>query len=240
MREARAREAGVPLRVKFPISVASRSGSDVDGKTLPNGRAESPSRRILGAPMSEDKVIERLRARVGTTIDAKYKLEALLGLGGMAAVYSATHRNGDRVALKVLHAELSRLDSIRERFLREGYVANKIGHTGVVRVIDDAVAPDGCVYLVMELLEGQTLEQHRLQAGGTLALPEALSLVGDILDILAAAHTQQIVHRDIKPDNVFLTSRGLASSTSPTPRRWNTRSSVAASRSASAPTTSTR
>src|SRR4051812_39243911 len=83
--------------------------------------------------MSEEKVIERLRARLGTTVNGKYKLEALLGVGGMAAVYAATHRNGDRVALKVLHGELSRITDIRARFLREGYVANKIGHAGVVR-----------------------------------------------------------------------------------------------------------
>ena len=160
--------------------------------------------------MSEERVIERLRARVGTTINGKYKLEALLGVGGMAAVYSATHRNGDRVALKVLHGELSRVADIRARFLREGYVANKIGHAGVVRVIDDDSAPDGCVYLVMELLEGHTLEQRRLQAGGRLPIGDALAIGGDVLDILGAAHLQRIIHRDIKPDNVFLTTGGVA------------------------------
>jgi len=159
--------------------------------------------------MSEDKVIERLRARLGTTVNGKYKLEALLGVGGMAAVYAATHRNGDRVALKVLHGELSRITDIRARFLREGYVANKIGHAGVVRVIDDDVAPDGCVYLVMELLEGGTLEQRRLRAGGRLPAAEALAIGGDVLDILGAAHLQRIIHRDIKPDNVFLTTSGV-------------------------------
>ncbi len=158
--------------------------------------------------MSGDKVLERLQARVGTTINNKYKLESLIGLGGMAAVYSATHRNGGKVALKVLHAELSRMEDIRARFLREGYVANKVGHAGVVRVTDDDVAPDGCVYLVMELLEGHTLELHRQNAGGRLPPPEALTLVGDILDVLASAHTNRIIHRDIKPDNVFLTTAG--------------------------------
>ena len=159
--------------------------------------------------MTGDSGTARLHARVGTTINAKYRLDALLGIGGMAAVYAATHRNGDRVALKVLHAELSRIESVRARFLREGYVANKIGHAGVVRVIDDDVAPDGGVYLVMELLEGRTLEQHRVAAGGRLSLPEAASLVGHVLEVLAAAHAQRIIHRDIKPENVFLTTRGV-------------------------------
>jgi len=158
--------------------------------------------------MSGDKVLERLQARIGTTVNNKYKLDALLGLGGMAAVYAATHRNGGKVALKVLHVELSRMEDIRARFLREGYVANKVGHPGVVRVTDDDVAPDGCVYLVMELLEGRTLELHRQQAGGRLPIAEALALVGDVLDVLASAHTNRIVHRDIKPDNVFLTNAG--------------------------------
>ncbi len=159
--------------------------------------------------MTGDSGVARLHARVGTTINAKYRLDALLGAGGMAAVYAATHRNGDRVALKVLHPELSRTESVRARFLREGYVANKVGHAGVVRVIDDDVAPDGGVYLVMELLEGRTLEQHRVASGGRLSLPEASTLVGHVLDVLAAAHAQRIIHRDIKPENVFLTTRGV-------------------------------
>jgi eukaryotic-like serine/threonine-protein kinase len=158
--------------------------------------------------MNADKVLERLRGRVGSTVNGKYKLEALLGVGGMAAVYSATHRNGGRVALKVLHAELSRVDDIRTRFLREGYVANKVGHPGVVRVSDDDVATDGCVYLVMELLEGRTLELHRQVAGGRLPTAEALAIVGDVLDVLASAHANRIIHRDIKPENVFLMKTG--------------------------------
>jgi eukaryotic-like serine/threonine-protein kinase len=159
--------------------------------------------------MTGDSLDDRLRARVGTTINAKYRLDALLGVGGMAAVYAATHRNGDRVALKVLHAELSRSEGIRARFLREGYVANKIGHSGAVRVIDDEAAPDGSVYLVMELLEGQTLEQRRAATGGRLSTAEAVWVLGHVLDVLAAAHARRIIHRDIKPENVFLTTRGL-------------------------------
>jgi len=152
--------------------------------------------------------VERLEARVGATINDKYQLDALLGVGGMAAVYAATHRNGSRVALKVLHAELARATEIRARFLREGYAANKVGHPGVVRVHDDAVAPDGTVFLVMDLLQGKTLEEHRVESGGRLPVPQALRIGGDVLDILSAAHQQRIVHRDIKPDNVFLTTRG--------------------------------
>lgn len=158
--------------------------------------------------MNPDRMRQRLMARIGTTINAKYRVDDLLGIGGMAAVYAATHRNGGRVALKVLHVELSRMQDVRARFLREGYVANKIGHAGVVRIIDDDVDADGSVYLVMDLLEGQTLEAYRVARGGRLAIDEAIRLVMDVLDVLANAHAQRIVHRDIKPDNVFLTTEG--------------------------------
>jgi serine/threonine protein kinase len=73
-------------------------------------------------------VKERLSRRVGTVIKTKYRLNRLIGVGGMAAVYEATHRNGSRVAIKLLHAEISRVAELRARFLREGYVANKVGH----------------------------------------------------------------------------------------------------------------
>jgi serine/threonine protein kinase len=159
--------------------------------------------------MNSGELFERLQARVGTNISPKYRLDALLGVGGMAAVYAATHRNGGRVALKVLHTELARAQDIRTRFLREGYVANKVGHSGVVRVHDDEQSEDGSiVFLVMDLLEGETLEQRRVNKGGRLPVPDAVRIVEDVLSTLSAAHQQRIVHRDIKPDNVFVRTDG--------------------------------
>ena len=98
----------------------------------------------------------RARARVGTLLRDKWHLDALLGIGGMATVYSATHRNLKRAAIKMLHPELSSNDEMRSRFLREGYVANSVAMRGVVRVVDDDVTDDGAAFLVMELLEGET------------------------------------------------------------------------------------
>jgi serine/threonine-protein kinase len=155
------------------------------------------------------EAIHRIRSRVGTVIRGKYRLDYLLGVGGMAAVYAATHRNGSRVALKVLHPELARMDDVRARFLREGYVANRVPHPGMTRVIDDDDDEIGnTVFLVIELLEGETLQARAERLGGRLALPETLAYVEQLLDVLAAAHERGIVHRDVKPDNVFLTNRG--------------------------------
>ncbi len=122
----------------------------------------------------------------------------------------ASHRNnGKRVAVKMLHPELSVISQIKTRFLREGYASNKVNHPGVVSVLDDDATEDGCVYLVMELLEGENLEQRRVAAGGRLDLQEVLWIVDQLLDVLAAAHAAGIIHRDIKPENLFLT-RGAA------------------------------
>jgi eukaryotic-like serine/threonine-protein kinase len=97
----------------------------------------------------------RIRGRVGAVLCDKYRLDRLIGIGGMASVFAATHRNGGRVAIKVLHPELTRMTDIRGRFLREGYAANKVGHSGAVRVYDDSEDGEGSVLLVMELLEGE-------------------------------------------------------------------------------------
>lgn len=148
------------------------------------------------------------QGRVGTVINGKWQVDARIGAGGMATVYAATHRNGHRAALKMLHAQLSRDPSTRARFLREGYVANAVGHPGVVSVIDDGVTEDGAVFLVLELLEGETIDARRLRLGGCLPVDEALDVAEDALDALAAAHEKGIVHRDIKPENVFLTKEG--------------------------------
>jgi serine/threonine protein kinase len=145
---------------------------------------------------------------VGKLLHDKWRLESLLGSGGMAAVYEATHRNGKRAAIKVLHAELSVHDHFRTRFLREGYLANTVGHPGAVSVLDDEVAEDGSVFLVMELLEGETFGERWERCDKRLPAHEVLTIVDKLLDVLAAAHAKGIVHRDIKPDNVFLTNDG--------------------------------
>ncbi|MCC6216782.1 MAG: serine/threonine protein kinase [Polyangiaceae bacterium] len=148
-------------------------------------------------------------ARVGTLLAGKYRLDRLLGVGGTAAVYAATHRNKKQVAVKVLHRELSRIRPIRERFQREGYVANSVGHRGAVRVDDDDIAEDGSAFLVMELLSGETAQARQARKGGRLSVGEVLAIAEQLLATLTAAHAQGIVHRDIKPENLFLTRKGV-------------------------------
>jgi serine/threonine-protein kinase len=156
----------------------------------------------------QDEVEERARARVGQTLRGKWRLDRLLGVGGMAAVYAATHRNGNVGAVKMLHPEHSLSTQARSRFSREGYVANKVGHPGAVAVLDDDVAEDGSVFLVMELLEGEPLASLAARRAGQITITEVLDITDALLDVLVAAHGQGIVHRDLKPDNLFLTTRG--------------------------------
>ena len=155
-----------------------------------------------------DPMVMRAQTRVGQVLKEKWRLDVLLGVGGMAAVYAATHRNGSRVAMKILHPELSTHHEVRTRFLREGYAANAVGHEGAVRVTDDDVAEDGSAFLVMELLDGETLEDRRIRSGGQLGEDEVLSVADQLLDVLVAAHAKGVIHRDIKPDNIFLTRSG--------------------------------
>ena len=155
-----------------------------------------------------DPLLARAQARVGTTLRDKWRLDVLLGIGGAAAVYAATHRNGSRAAVKILHSEVSTSTFVRDRFLWEGYVANSVEHDGAVRVLDDDVADDGSLFLVTELLDGETLEERRLRAGGRMPEHEVLVVADQMLDVLVAAHAKGIVHRDIKPENIFLTRAG--------------------------------
>lgn len=123
-------------------------------------------------------------------------------------MYAGTHRNGKRAAVKMLHTELSLDENIRRRFLREGYAANKVNHPAVVSVLDDDIDEDGAVFLVMELLEGESLDQRCARCGGALDPREVLSITDRILDVLTSAHQLGIIHRDLKPENVFVTTDG--------------------------------
>jgi serine/threonine-protein kinase len=146
--------------------------------------------------------------RVGNVIGSKWRVDALLGSGSMAAVYAVTHRNGARAALKILHPTLCTDQAVCERFLGEGYLTNSVKHPGIVRVLDDGVTDDGCVFLVMDLLEGMTLEALRQERGGRVPLAEALVLGDRLLDVLHAVHAAGIIHRDLKPQNVFVCADG--------------------------------
>jgi serine/threonine-protein kinase len=153
-----------------------------------------------------DEQEERARKRIGQVLSGKWTLERMLGIGGMAAVYAGKHRNGAKAAVKVLHPELARHKEIRERFLREGYAANRVEHPGAVAVLDDDVVQggpdDGAAYIVMELLEGEPLEARA--ARKPLDERELLMVADGILEVLEAAHPRGVVHRDLKPDNLFL------------------------------------
>jgi serine/threonine protein kinase len=162
-----------------------------------------------GATEVSAEALERhARERIGTILSGKWRLQELVGVGGMASVYSATHRNGSRVAIKILHDHLANQDGVRLRFLQEGYAANRVGHPGAVSVRDDGETADGAAFLVMELLEGQTLE-FKLRVAGPIAPSKALDYADQALDILAAAHERGIVHCDLKPDNIFVTTDGV-------------------------------
>ncbi len=166
----------------------------------------SASTGPMEEPLAEST--RRALARIGTTLRGKYTLDGLLGEGGMAVVFSATHRNKKRFAVKMLYPEVSIYDDIRARFLKEGYVANTVAHPGVVQVLDDDVAEDGSAFLVMELLEGATAGALAEGNDGRLDVRTVLTIAHELLDALSAAHEKGIVHRDLKPANIFITSGG--------------------------------
>jgi serine/threonine-protein kinase len=144
------------------------------------------------------------RIRLGLVLADKYRLEEEIGRGSMGTVYRAVHVSlGQRVAIKLISTEHSQLAEARARFSIEAKAAAKLRSRHVVQVIDDGETPEGIPYIVLEYLEGETLEQ-RLLREGDLALPEAIRVVTHVGRALARAHAEGIVHRDLKPANIFL------------------------------------
>jgi serine/threonine-protein kinase len=148
---------------------------------------------------------------VGQMIEGKYRLEARLGVGGMGAVYRATRLLiGDAVAIKILHPEQVADPQSAERFRREAQAAARLKHPNAVSIYDFGVSNEGLVYLVMELVEGQSLRQI-IRQQGPLTPAAAAEIMRQACAALDEAHRQNIVHRDIKPDNIIVnaTNGGL-------------------------------
>ncbi len=157
-----------------------------------------------------------LRARVGRVLGGSYRVSRLLGSGGMGAVYEARHVWTDRaVAVKLLHPEHVRRREMVSRFMTEARAASAIRHPNIVDVLDMGYDADELtLYIVQELLLGEDLAT-RLEREGTLGVAAALDLAVPVLGALVSAHRAGIIHRDVKPENVFLASPGEGGAVTP-------------------------
>ncbi|HEX8791698.1 MAG TPA: serine/threonine-protein kinase, partial [Polyangiaceae bacterium] len=145
------------------------------------------------------------RALTGAVLSRRWRLLHKLGDGGMGEVYAAEPVDGGaRVAIKLLRPEFLGDPQVLSRFLEEGSLCTRLVHPNIARMLECASAEDGSPYLVMELLEGVPLSAYT-QNGGRIPVAQAVPILQGILAGLAAAHAQGVIHRDLKPDNVFLT-----------------------------------
>jgi serine/threonine-protein kinase len=167
-----------------------------------------PSNTSRPDPKTGVELVSPDEQRVGTVIDGRYRLDAMIGRGGMGVVYKAEHVGIRRVcALKLLHASLAQVPELRSRFEREARAIGVISHPNCVDITDFGELADGSLYLVMEYLEGRSLGDL-LDAEKALEPRRALRILRHVLRGLGHAHEVGIIHRDIKPENVFLVTQG--------------------------------
>jgi eukaryotic-like serine/threonine-protein kinase len=175
----------------------------------PSTKAEGPR----GTPARQEAPKDRPSVRpggpeslVGSTLSGRYLIERLIGEGGMGAVYQAEHTHmRKRLAVKVLHPEMSRMSEVVQRFEREAMAAAHIDHPNVAAATDFGKLEDGSFFLVLEYVEGKSLREA--QSDGRLELGRALHIARQIASALGRAHALGIVHRDLKPENVMLVTR---------------------------------
>lgn len=160
------------------------------------------------SPKPHEKANRRaLAAEPGSVLAGKYRIESLLGRGGMGQVFLATHLQlNEPVAIKLLHRNLIDSPETLDRFLQEGRAAAKIKSEHIARVLDLGMLDDGSPYMAMEVLEGSDLAKT-LKKDGPLPIPKAVDFILQACEALSAAHSIGIIHRDLKPSNLFLTQR---------------------------------
>jgi len=145
---------------------------------------------------------------VDSTLDGQYHIESLLGKGGMGAVYRARHiLLGDKVAIKILPPQMRNNAEWLRRFRREGQAARRFRHPNAVTVYDLRTTSDGLIYMVMEFVEGHTLDAE-LKRRGRFSSLDAFTVLEPVMSVLNAAHAMGVVHRDLKPENIMLGKPG--------------------------------
>src|SRR5437879_5985252 len=155
-------------------------------------------------PKDGEVLEEEPSSLIGTLVDGQYQIEGVLGKGGMGAVYGARHiLLGDRVAIKVLPPEMRSNTEWLRRFQREGQAARRFRHPNAVTVSDHRTAGDGTIYLVMEYVEGNTLDAE-LRKHGKFSPADAVAVLDPIMSVLNSAHAMGVVHRDLKPENIMI------------------------------------
>ena len=159
---------------------------------------------ISFCPKDGEVLEEDPSSLIGSALDGQYQIEALLGKGGMGAVYRARHiLLGDRVAIKLLPPEMRSNTEWLRRFQREGQAARRFRHPNAVTVYDLRTSADGTIYLVMEYVEGHTLDAE-LKKRGKFSPAEAVAVLDPVMSVLNAAHAMGVVHRDLKPENIMI------------------------------------
>jgi ligand-binding sensor domain-containing protein len=199
---AQAKAEAAQLRAEL----ADRLAAQNEELASKNAELNHKNAELEASQRQADRIFSALaEALPGTTLDGKYRLDEKIGAGGFGAVFRATHLSLDRpIAVKVFRP-VSGNDSAGalERFKREGISVSRLSHPNIVNVMDSGVSQEGIAYLVMELLTGIPLTAE-LHQRGRLSLARCGEIVLPVCAALAEAHRQGIIHRDIKPDNVFL------------------------------------
>ena len=161
-----------------------------------------------GTPTVDIEVAPPPDPLLGRVIDGRYRVEKPIGEGGMGIVYAISHAVlGKRMALKVLRGDMAKDADVVQRFMQEAQSATSIGHANIIDISDFGRLPDGSVYFVMEYLDGQSLSKM-ISNGGSVPMATALHIIKQIASALEAAHARGIVHRDMKPDNIYLVRQG--------------------------------
>ncbi len=207
-------------RSERPRPVTARRNApafDDEGETRVQESPNRAARRSAIQPAPRPPEPEELEPDnlVGEIIDARYRVERLLGTGGMGAVYEAEHIEiGKKVALKVLHPQFSRQADLVQRFRREARAASKVGHPNIVDVTDSGTTENGDAYFVMERLDGTDLIPTCCATSVAISIERTVAIGTQICRALAAAHQAGIIHRDLKPENIFLVARDQGNPTS--------------------------